>query len=339
MAANTEQLDLTKKSLEAMQMYDSGLLPRVKELGTGLNFSEAEDSARKLIEFYKRISISALADFPDQILLQIKARAENDFNIFEIIRNFKIEEHSNPSSVRQQYVDSVKTAYDSTFSTLHPYISYSLYNAADFSRLDAKARDTLNEITANASKVQKAINDVKKQAEDVLDKIRETAAEQGVSQQAIYFNSESENHKMESAYWNKAVILFACLLGLYAIGSLFIHKWEFLTPKSNYEMLQIALSKLLIFSVLTYLLIMSSKNYLNHKHNQIVNKHRQNALLTHTALLGAVSDSGVRDAIMLKAADCIFTPQITGYAHSQSSGDMSPSRSVVEMVSKHAAGE
>ena len=77
-------------------------------------------------------------------------------------------------------------------------------------------------------------------------------------------------------------------------------------PNNTYETAQLITSKLLIFAVLTYLLILSAKNYLNNKHNSVVNKHRQNSLMTYKAMVDATDDPGSRGAILIQAASCIF---------------------------------
>lgn len=109
----------------------------------------------------------------------------------------------------------------------------------------------------------------------------------------------------------------------YAVITLFLHKIPFLAPTNTYDTVQLGISKILIFAVITYVLFLSARNFLNHKHNAILNKHRQNALMTHKALIEASGDSGVREAIMLQAANCIFLPQPTGYASSNGSSEAS----------------
>lgn len=82
------------------------------------------------------------------------------------------------------------------------------------------------------------------------------------------------------------------------------------------------------------MLVLSARNFLSHKHNAIVNRHRQNALMTHRALIEAASDHGIREAIMVQAAGCIFSPQNTGYASNASTGESANPKSVVELLSK-----
>jgi len=98
-----------------------------------------------------------------------------------------------------------------------------------------------------------------------------------------------------------------------------------------YETVQLAVSKILVFVVLSYMLYLCAKNFLSHKHNAIVNKHRQNALLTYKALVEAAGNTPNREVVLNHAAACIFGPQSTGY-----SGDsgplLPPSTQLIELL-------
>lgn len=130
----------------------------------------------------------------------------------------------------------------------------------------------------------------------------------------------------------------ATIVALYAAATVFLHKWEYLKPATTFESAQLITSKILIFAVLSYLLILSARNFLSHKHNSIVNKHRQNALMTFNALASAAKDQNAKDIILTHAASCIFAPQETGYAKTSTSGDPAITRSIMGLISKSDGG-
>ncbi len=119
----------------------------------------------------------------------------------------------------------------------------------------------------------------------------------------------------------------------YAIASLFIHKIPILTPDTMYVSIQLAISKTLIFAVISYMLYLCARNFLANKHNAIVNKHRQNALMTYTAIMNAAKDIDQKEIVLTHAASCIFGPQNTGYSRADGSGAPS-AKSVVELLMK-----
>jgi hypothetical protein len=333
--ANKEEkqtLDEAKESLLRMQEFDVPSLSRDTELGQRLNFSPVLPSANRLVELYKRLSIDALQDFPNNVLDKLKNQANNDYSLFNQIAEFD-PTHENAANQRQSFINAIESAYQPTFNQLHPLIAYSLHRAADFQRLDRDARATFQSIKDQAAEITKELDDTKEEAKRILEEVREISAEQGVTQQAIYFKEASNNHDVQANQWRTATIWVAIGLTAYAVFTLFFHKIPFMRPSSMYETVQIALSKILVFAVISYMLYLTAKNFLSHKHNSIVNKHRQNALMTYKALVDAAGDTPNRELILNHAAACIFTPQCTGY--SSESGIQSPSaKSVVELLTK-----
>jgi len=55
-----------------------------------------------------------------------------------------------------------------------------------------------------------------------------------------------------------------------------------------------------------------------HNHNFVVNKHRQNALSTFQAFSEAtINDPDTKNAILLQATQCIFSPQPSGFINKE----------------------
>lgn len=303
MAVGTEALyGEAKESLERIQKFDVTTLARESELGSRLNFEDAIEPAQLLIDLYKRLSGSALQDFPDNVLTTIRDNANNHFKLFTQALEFDPEQQD-PKGARTGILNNIAKAYQPAFQALHPYIAYSLHRSADFQRLDAEARATLQSIEDNALKISAALVQHEKDAQSVLNEIRRVAAEEGITKQAAHFNAEYEHHKTEAEKWQNYSVWLSLGLGLFATFSLFIHKIPLLKPETTYDAVQLSISKFLIFFVMAYMLFLSAKNFLNHKHNAIVNKHRQNALMTHSALVEASGSEGVRDAVLLQAAN------------------------------------
>lgn len=327
-----EAYNESRSALERVQNFDIDSLPRENDLGTQLNFKNAIPPAQALIDLYRRLSLQALEDFPDNILTTIRDHANSTYNLFDQINKFDVAQN-NPQQIRQSIIDQLKNTYPNTFQALHPYISYSLHRSADFQRLDTQARATLQAVEDKANEFSERMSSQETEANRILGEIRKVAAEEGVTQQAAHFRAESDLHDSKAEEWRKKTVQIAILLGIFAIASMFIHKIPFLRPETIYDNIQLSISKILIFGVITYMLFLSARNFLSHRHNAIVNKHRQNALMTHRALVDGSTDGGARDAIMVQAASCIFAPQPTGYTQS-SDNDVSTPRSVVEILSK-----
>lgn len=287
-----------------VQNFDIQLLPREKELGIELNFSDVVPYVNRIIALYKQISISSLEDFPLQQLNTLTTQANSDYNRLQDIIKFS-QKDSNTYERRNSIIDGFKQShYQGTFNTLSPLIGYSTSKSADFKRLESEARATIQTVIDNGQKLTQELEENRIQSEEVLNEIRKVAAEQGVSQQAFYFKEESEYHDRESEKWRISTFKLAWVMGAYALLSLFIHKIPFFKPTSTYDSIQLGVSKILVFAVISYMLYLSARNFIAHKHNAIINKHRQNALMTYKALVDAASEKDNKEIVLTHAASC-----------------------------------
>ncbi len=327
------------QSLTRVQQFDAKTLSREADLGTQLSFSEAVAPAEAIIAVYKRIPLSALPDFSDTQLNVINSQAKSDYNVFKQILDFSAT--SNEShDVRISILNAIKVRRDQLFDQVWQFVAYGVARITDTSLLETQARATIQTIEDQSAELTAHLTKAKADADAALAAIRAVASEQGVSQQATYFKTEAKDQDALATTWLSYTYKFAAAVGIFAILSMFLHKITWLKPETNAEMLQLITSKFLIFAVLGYLLILAAKNYATHKHNSIINRHRQNALLTYRALVEAAGDKGTEDIILAHAASCIFSPQETGFA--QSKGESSSgSKSVLELLTKGAskAGE
>jgi hypothetical protein len=308
-------IDETTICLERLQNFDAKALPRVDELGSAINFTDAVEPANRLIDLYRQLPVEVLTQLPKQFLILIREQANADHNILTSILRF---EPGSPKPDRDTKLNSLKSAYDPAFVKLHPLISYSVRKSTDFGSLEREARSLVQSVSDRASELQEEMEKRKKEADAVLEAVRKVAAEQGVSQQAIYFRNAAESHDIGSQRWLKATVGLAVALGIYAITTIFLHKIALLAPLNAYDTTQLAVSKILVFLTISFCLILSSRNYLAHRHNAVVNRHRQNALATYEAIVKAVGQEGNRDVVLAKAADCIFSTQPTGYGKTES---------------------
>lgn len=316
-----------------MQDFDASALIQEARLGNAKNFAKAVEPAERLIELYGRLTERALQDFPEPKLTQVKKRADADYQLFDQVQKF---DPDRTTAERDSLTNLIVEAYHPTFETLHPLVAYSLHRAVDFQRLDAEARATLQAITDGAAKITSELEGTKAQASAILEQVRKTAAEGGVTQQAIYFKEAADSHDTEAEQWRTRLTGFAWAAGAFAFLSLFIHRIPWLEPKSAYDAIQIGVSKLLIFGVLSFLLYLAARNFTSHRHNAVVNRHRHQALLTYQALVAAAGDSANRDIVLAHAAACIFSPQATGYSEEARQGSPS-AKSVVELMGANMA--
>jgi hypothetical protein len=324
----------TRDLVKGLQDFDVAKLVREDDLGPTFNFSAAVAPATRLLSLFRGIPLKSLDDLPPGPLSQIKAVAEQTMNLFKQILDFNLEKVANPGQLRTQYVTQLTEHYNnSAFPTLYPFIGYGAARTADFGRLETEGRAAIAEINKQTADLQQQLKTGAADANKMLEDIRAVAAEQGVSQQAIYFRTEAQRHEEEAKTWRTTTIWLSIALGLYAAASAFSNHVPGLQPKDPLESSQIIAGKVLVFIVLAYMLLFSARNFLSHVHNGIVNRHRQNALLTFTALANAGGTQATRDVVLGYAASCIYAPQETGYTKGVPNETTLP-QAVIGMVTK-----
>lgn len=330
-------LDSTREALDRVQQFDVATLSREDDLGKQMNFSEAVAPSQALIDIYRRIPLTALDDFSDSQLNAIGQQAKADFNVFKQILEFNATT-GDAANTRTNIINTLKTRRDQLFDQLWHYVAYGVARITDTTLLETQARATIQSIKDQSEKLTSQLLAAKTDADNALAEIRAVAAEQGVNQQAIHFKTEAEEQESLAATWLKYTYWFAAAVGGFAVLSLFLHKVDWIRPESPSEMFQLISSKILIFAVLGYLLLMAARNYSTHKHNAVVNRHRQNALLTYRSLVEASGGAGTEDIVLAHAASCIFSPQETGFSHGKGES-VAGSKSVLELLTKSATKE
>lgn len=327
-------LDEAKESLKRAQTFDTSKLPRREELGAKFAFDDAVSPANRLVNLFRKLPIDALEELPEPQLSTIKSNADQVYNLFEQILKFN-ETEPDATSRKAQIVSSIDEQYGSVFTKLFPLISYSVARTVDFNRLEEQGRAAVQSIQDKTENLLEELTTTSAKAEETLKEVQAAAAEQGVSQQAIYFKAEADRENTESNIWRNWTYVWAGALAIYGIASFFFHKWDWLNPRNTSESILFVTSKIIIFAVIAYLLVLSARNFLSHKHNAVVNRHRQNALQTFQALVAAGSTGATQDIILNHAAACIFTPQETGYIRTGHAGAV-PTTSVTDFVYRTA---
>lgn len=324
-------------SLERVQNFDPTTLPRERDLGSELNFRDAVEPAQRIITLFRQLPIQYLIELPPNRQTDIKNHSDSFFNILTQIQKF---DPKTPDAFgqRNNIINSLKNQYQPYFDALCNLIAYGSSRLRDFGALEREARAAMQSVNDRAAELTKELNTRKEEADKILTEVRRVAAEQGVSQQAIYFQTESAAHEKQARQWRTATIWIAVVLVAYSIASIFLHKWPWLQPTDTFSAVQLGVSKVLIFAVIAYMLILSARNFLSHKHNEIVNRHRQNALLTFNALVEAADKPDARDIVLTYAAACIFAPQETGYTRPGSGASPEIPTNIIQAVPRLVSG-
>lgn len=335
MSDELTQREKTNESLKRIQDFDPETLVRESALGN-LNFSDVVEPARKIIGIFKRLPPSALDDFTNNQLAMIQGQADTAWNLFDQILKFDQTEQNKPRIVKDSLIEQVKSLCDSASESLQPLISYGFSRTQDFSHYEDKVNSLIQQFTDKGNGLVKQLEEGESNAQAILSNIRNFSGKQGVSWQATHFEDEAKKHEIAAYRWLGLTILVAAIAIMWALYIPHL-SLEFIQGDENITLsaIQLVTSRILIFATLGYLLILCSKTYLSHKHNAVVNKHRQNALLTYTTLVKAASTDENADIILNHAANCIFSPQDSGYV---SSGDKNINLPPINTIRRMSGG-
>jgi tetratricopeptide (TPR) repeat protein len=320
MATIEECKQITEKIKLKLQQFlniDLDSLTREIELGNQLSFKKGEAIFIKIIDLFKKVNAVELFDVPYSYLHGYEGQLDHAISLFEQIKVFD-PNTSNPASLRDSLINQLEQQFDSYYSTAIPILTAGLLKSNDLSVQKAKLNDTLLELVKEKETAKKESVKLLTDIQDVLDKARQAAVEVGVAQHYLIFKEEAEEHKQLSELWLTRIIYVLFAIGGVGLGLLFI------SPKdtATISLIQFTVTKIVILSVLFYGLTICTRNYKAHKHNSILNKHRQNALNTfETFTKAAGSDIQTKNAVLLEATHTIFSNQQTGYLNNDSDSD------------------
>jgi hypothetical protein len=233
----------------------------------------------------------------DDILSRLLAYAANenpDQNTRDVVRNFVLE-NLQPALYA---VDVARASLDAaSIDTITPAFQRirSLGEQADQSLLGARAAE------AAASK---ALADAEKNA--VL---------KGITENVEAFEQAAGNHRISAMRWAVATGVTAATLIACALGGM-MRTTSPPDPKASWleaTNLYFFGERVFLASVLSFVMVTCVRNFRAARHNQVLNDHRARSLKTFERLRAGATDDRMKDAILLQAAEAIFSMQVSGF--------------------------
>jgi hypothetical protein len=328
--------DSLRKTLEELAAIEAEELVRSDVLGSALNFRDGVPYFKRVLKLFKDLTKTNLDDASYNALTQLSAQARSALQLFKEIQGFDPSKHNNPVQVKDGLITRARDIYDSYYQVVTPITAYLIRMGTDFEALERKAKEHFDNTVAESSREQDKQKNITSDMQAILESVKKAAAEVGVSQHAIHFREEALKHSKESLSWLIAAIILAVVAGMYSL-------WSFrqslaLAPAAAvawWPHVTYLVSRLLVLSVIFFGMGWSARNYRAHKHNEVVNTHRQNALRTFETFAKAAADKDTKDAVLLEATKCIFEGQSSGYLSAET--EQVPSSTVIEVLRKVTA--
>ena len=328
--ANQQQIEQVNK--EISERFDQILsmsiedLTREEALGTAFSFKEIEDYFVKIIDLFKRVKEVNLKEVPFSLLSNFNGQLNNALSLFNQAKDFN-PAVNNSANIRQQIINQIQNQFDGYYTHSVPILSIGLLNSNDLSLERSKMNQLIAELEEEKRKSKEESEKKLKELNDIIDNAKSFATKAGVSKHSSLFQEESETHETEAKKWlgytrNILIAIAVVAIGLAFLGMLFTE---------NSQLVQFTITKIVVLSALFYGLSITNRNYKAHKHNAVMNKHRQNALSTFETFSNASSaDDQTKNAVLIETTHSIFANQQTGYLKSE--GDSESNNKIIEII-------
>lgn len=294
------------------------------DLSRDLNFDLATPYIEETWRIYRNLSRVSLDRAPHTLLNQLIGVAQQTQNLFQSIKAFRPDTlGANARPQRDAWVQQLRDSYDNVFEQVMRARAFLAEDRPDSTQTEEDARRVLARVDALFEQNQQTLDAKVVEAERALESVRRSAAEAGVSQSAIYFKGEADEHQRSSGWWLLTTGVLAILTVAFGIASFFYQVGLAPDPKP-WLAVQLTISKFIVFSILASAVVFSGRVYRAHRHNYVVNKHRQNALSTFQLFAQAAEDYQTKSAVLLQATQSIFSVQDSGYRSGDGDAPSSP---------------
>ncbi len=233
--------------------------------------------------------------------------------IKRIFETMKAYNGTNKSNIRSQ-INNLVAATQNNYIDVLALISYERTNLI-FDEIKKIGLNDLGQISSKIKEIEdlrKQILKYEKEAKKSLESIQSNANKVGVSKYSSIFKEQAEAHKRNSWFWFLGIIGILLVIIGFAV-CLLEDCFKFPNDASWGIIVQFTTAKLIIFSILCVALSWTIKSYKANKHNEVLNKHRQNALDIFETFVNGTSDEQTKNAVLLQAVQSIFAQQNTGY--------------------------
>ncbi len=306
-----------KSNIQYLVNIDIEGLVRKNELGEIYSF----EKARKYFEDIKKYGIllkqCPVFELPERRLDSLNQRIHGLIEKLENINRYDPKIDNRVS--RDSLIDQLDVEYTDFLDNIMPLISFLTTHPDTLESIKENATDIIKSMEFMQNETIEKKKTALENADKMLKELKDLSAESGITKYNAIFAEEAQGNKKQAIYWLIATVIIGAI-SLY-IAYLFLD----LRPKeenpSAYVIVQFSITKIISFSVLYYLLVLFVRNYNAHRHNYVINKHRQNALQTFSTFVSSATDSDTKNAVLLQATQSIFSYQMSGYLKNESEID------------------
>lgn len=296
--------------LKSLASTDASSLARDHELGSEINFTAAVPHFEQMFDVCRQLEDRDIARLSLNALSRVGGALDTLSTLVEEVQSFTMDQ-ANPANACREINAKVAQAYDDFMDPMIVPLAFTATQETDYQKIEREAKGLLAQVQAEAEILTSFMKETRESATAALQAVQEQAAKAGVASNAQIFENISTNHKNAAKNWLVWTVVMSAVTLTFTVATLVTVFYY--TPPDLPTGIQYVVAKLLVLSALSFLVFWSARNYKSEKHNETLNRHRANALMTFKAFYEGSDDSRVKDAILLQAAQAAFSPRPTGF--------------------------
>jgi hypothetical protein len=313
-------LDQLQEALKEVAAFNVQRLVRLDTLGRDFHFADAGSEFEAVLRLLAELRAGEVARLPKPQQPKVLAGVNNLLSAFTRIEAFspKVE---NPGGAHAAVLKAFRDAVAAHSETLTAAVAYLASTGAPTQRLAQDAGAARAEIHRLTVEARHGLTARMAEADSLLASIRELAQQGGVSKHAGRFGGQADKHVRMARWW----LWSSGVMAFVTSGFAFWFLWGLLPhgpaeanvqAMGSVQAIELGVAKLVFLSILMSATVFAARTYQSHRHNEVVNRHRQHALDTFEAFVQSAADQATKGAVLLQATQCVFAAQPTAYAGS-----------------------
>lgn len=267
-----------------------------------LNFKAAETTMERVRQLVTLVMELPHDLTPDGPLTKASQSLANTLSVMQQIDEFDAENSTGAN--RDQLVQQLTQYNQETLSNIGTWLSIAGMLSGRLQAWTTEAKQARDSLEGVLSDARTYVAGQRGEIDRAVEAARAASAEAGAAAFTEDYREEAAARRNQGRIWIGGAAAFALLaLGM---AAWVIFGWMIETPENG---LQVALSiggRVMAFSVLLYATVWCARVALANLHQESVNSHRANSIMTLQAFREAVGDPDVKDAVVLEAARATF---------------------------------
>lgn len=322
----SNQLKQLNQLLGQCVAFDVDALVRSAQgLPNGFDMNRAIRELLPCLELCRAIAdheVEELRAVPGGVFGPLQGAVAHTINTLQRLADFRLSGVGNDQNNFNQIAQQLPNSTPSWFQALLQALTFLRRKDVDYRKgaLELEAqREGIEDLRAKVENELKAIQtegwDKLKAADEALKAAKQAALLEGVTKQGREFRFARRGHEKEANRWAIGAAGVGLLI---AAGCLWVYACPQSPPLPDKSWMVAAnLSyfgvRVLLVSVLSFVMVVCVRNYRGARHNEVMNAHRARALATFRNFTEG-SEPAVRQAVTLQAAQAVFAVQPSAYA-------------------------